>query len=161
MMGRKAIIVLPLLLILIVVGAGISWINGYFPGSGSPIGLIDLVENNSSKEIENDLAGQNSTRQSEQEKLGPATYRIEEVATGLEVPWSIVFTSVDRILFTERLGRVRAIEDGKLLEKSLVEFPEVSQRSEDGLMEWPWIPIMKNNKYVYVSLLTIRQEERF
>lgn len=135
MMGRKAIILVPVLLVLIVVGGGIAWLNGYFPGSGSGIGLVKVNDN--VKEIED---------------LGPVSYRIEEVATGLEVPWSIVFTDADRILFTERSGRVRAIENGKLLEKSLIEFPEVSQRSEDGLMGMTLDPDYQNNKNLYVSL---------
>lgn len=135
MMGRKAIILVPVLLVLIVVGGGIAWLNGYFPGSGSGIGLVKVNDN--VKEIED---------------LGPVSYRIEEVATGLEVPWSIVFTDADRILFTERSGRVRAIENGELLEKSLIEFPEVSQRSEDGLMGMTLDPDYQNNKNLYVSL---------
>jgi aldose sugar dehydrogenase len=154
MMSRKAIIILPLVLILLLVGVGIAYVNGFFPGSGSGIGYVKnaqenpIVKNNQSTNTN----VPNNEQIIEEEKTGPAVYRIEEVASGLEVPWSIVFTGSDRILFTERAGRVRAIENGKLVEKSLVEFPEVSQRSEDGLMGMTLDPDYQNNKLVYLSL---------
>lgn len=157
MMSRKALIILPLVLILLLVGIGMAYVNGFFPGSGSGIGYIrnaqenPLVITNPSGNGDINL-NKNGENISEGEEAGPAVYRIEEVASGLEVPWSIVFASPDRILFTERAGRVRVIENGKLLEKSLVEFPEVSQRSEDGLMGMTLDPDYQNNKFVYLSL---------
>ncbi len=41
-------------------------------------------------------------------------YHVEVVATDLRVPWSIVFTPDERLLFAERPGRVRVIKDGSL-----------------------------------------------
>ncbi len=41
-------------------------------------------------------------------------YHVEVVATGLRVPWSIVFTPDGRLLFAERPGRVRVIKDVSL-----------------------------------------------
>ncbi|HEX5873491.1 MAG TPA: hypothetical protein VFY60_02510, partial [Pyrinomonadaceae bacterium] len=37
-------------------------------------------------------------------------FKIEKVAGGLEVPWSIVWAPDGRMIFTERPGRVRVIE---------------------------------------------------
>ena len=41
-------------------------------------------------------------------------FKVEKVAGGLEVPWSIVWAPDDRMIFTERPGRVRVIENGTL-----------------------------------------------
>ena len=63
-----------------------------------------------------------------------SAYQLTEFARGLEVPWSMMFTDENRMVFTERPGRLRVIEDGVLQPKPLAEFPEVSTRSEEGLM---------------------------
>ena len=86
---------------------------------------------------------------SQEEPLGLA---IEEVARGLEVPWSIVFTSPTRMLVTERPGRIRVIEDGVLLEEPLHTFEEVISDAEEGLMSLALHPQYASNKYVYASL---------
>jgi aldose sugar dehydrogenase len=41
-------------------------------------------------------------------------YKIDIVAENLQVPWAIAFSSDDRIFFTERIGHLRVIENGKL-----------------------------------------------
>ncbi len=78
-------------------------------------------------------------------------WRIEEVAHGLEVPWSIAFTSPDRILVTERPGRIRLIENGALRARPLVVFDDVSMLSEEGLMGLVVDPDYTVNRYVYAS----------
>lgn len=78
-------------------------------------------------------------------------YTIQEVAHGLEVPWSIVFTSPTRILVSERPGRIRVIENGVLLEKPLHTFTEVSVGGEEGLMSLALHPQYAENKFVYAS----------
>lgn len=80
----------------------------------------------------------------------PVTYRVEEVVRGLEVPWSVVFTTPERMLITERAGRVRVVENGRLLEKPLATF-EVSSRSEDGLLGLTLHPQYEQNKWLYLA----------
>jgi len=75
--------------------------------------------------------------------------KIEEVAGGLEVPWSLVFTSPTRILVSERPGRIRVIENGTLLEKPLHTLPEVISHAEEGLMSLALHPQYAQNKLVY------------
>lgn len=82
----------------------------------------------------------------------PVEYKVEEVARGLFVPWSIIFTSKDRMLFTERNGRLRTYENGVLKEEPLYVFSEVSTRSEEGLMGLAMHPDYEKNKYLYLSL---------
>ncbi len=61
-------------------------------------------------------------------------FRVEVVATDLRVPWSIVFAPDGRMFFTERPGRLRVIENGKLREEPLLTLPDVDTTLKLGLM---------------------------
>src|SRR5688572_12729647 len=50
---------------------------------------------------------------------------VEVVAEGLTIPWSIVFTSADRMLVAERNGRLREIVGGKLNPTPVKAFSDV------------------------------------
>lgn len=77
---------------------------------------------------------------------------IEVVATGLDTPWSLAFTSSDRILIAERPGRIRVIEAGQLVARPLHVFAEVSETGEEGLMSLALHPYYSENRWLYVSL---------
>lgn len=79
-------------------------------------------------------------------------YVVEEVVRGLEVPWGIAFTSSERLLVTERPGRLRVIEKGKLDPVPLRVFPEVASRGEAGLMSIALHPDYAQNKELYLVL---------
>ena len=79
------------------------------------------------------------------------SYEVKLVADNLYVPWSIVFTDPDRILITERNGKLRIIQDGILSEKPLKVFEEVSSNGEEGLMGLALDPDYKDNKFIYLS----------
>lgn len=76
-------------------------------------------------------------------------YTATEVARGLEVPWSMVFTSSNRMLVAERRGRIRVIENGVLLEKPLHTFTQISTGGEEGLMSLTLHPDYARNAFVY------------
>lgn len=76
---------------------------------------------------------------------------LEEVATGLEVPWDLVFTSPTRILVTERAGRIREIVDGKLNPEPLLTLDDVREQEEAGLLGMVMHPHYAQNKYLYVA----------
>lgn len=80
-----------------------------------------------------------------------SSYEIKVFAVDLYVPWSIIFTDPDRMLFTERNGKLRVIKNGKLLENPLKTFEEVSSDGEEGLMGLAMDPDYKNNKFIYLS----------
>src|SRR5215475_15154568 len=44
----------------------------------------------------------------------PVQFRVEMVASNMEVPWAIAFAPDGRVFVTERPGRVRVIEHGRL-----------------------------------------------
>lgn len=80
----------------------------------------------------------------------PVSYKIESLVSGLYVPWSIVFTSPDRMLVTERNGNVRVVQNGQLMKEPLVTFPEVLGKGEEGLMGMAVDPQYQQNKFLYV-----------
>jgi glucose/arabinose dehydrogenase len=76
-------------------------------------------------------------------------YQVEVVASNLYVPWSLVFTSPNRLLVSERSGAIRVIENGELATKPLINFANVSSKSEEGLMGLTKDPDYETNRYVY------------
>ena len=78
-------------------------------------------------------------------------FRVETVAENLEVPWAIVFAPDGRIFFTERSGRVRVIEQGRLRPEPLVTIAEVASASEAGLMDLKLHPQFAQNRFLYLS----------
>lgn len=80
-----------------------------------------------------------------------SAYRIEIFVKDLEVPWSIVFSSGSRILVNERPGRLRIIENGKLISEPLKTFDEVSSGSEEGLMGLALDPDYNTNNLIFLS----------
>jgi len=79
-------------------------------------------------------------------------YELEVFATGLRVPWSMVFTDPNRLLVTERPGRIRLIENGVLSEDPLHTFPEVLNTDEEGLMGIALDPQYEINQQLYVCI---------
>ncbi|MBL8006401.1 MAG: PQQ-dependent sugar dehydrogenase [Ignavibacteria bacterium] len=88
-----------------------------------------------------------------------AEYITESVADNLYVPWSIIFTDKDRLLFTERNGKLRVIENGKLNSEPLKAFDEVSSNGEEGLMGLAADPSYPENKFIYISYAYLDKED--
>ncbi|MEP6904206.1 MAG: PQQ-dependent sugar dehydrogenase [Actinomycetota bacterium] len=82
---------------------------------------------------------------------GDAKFRVETVATGLEVPWGFAFLPDGNLLFTERSGRVRLIENGKLKAEPVFKVADVEPSGESGLMDISLHPKFAENKFVYLS----------
>ncbi len=75
-------------------------------------------------------------------------------ARGLEVPWSIAFAPDGRMFVTERPGRVRVIEQGKLRAEPLLSLTNVVADGEAGLMGLALHPDFASNHYVYLCYAT-------
>lgn len=82
---------------------------------------------------------------------GKTQFRIETAVSGLEVPWSIVFTPDGRMLFTERPGRVRVVENGKLKNEPLLAIPDVEPTGESGAMGLAVHPDFASNHLLYIA----------
>ena len=78
-------------------------------------------------------------------------FKLEKVAGGLEVPWSIVWDPDGRMIFTERPGRVRVMEKGVLNPKPLFVVPDVESSGETGLMSVALHPQFSSNHFIYLS----------
>ena len=79
------------------------------------------------------------------------SFRVETVVGNLEVPWSIVWAPDGRMIFTERVGRVRIYENGKLRPAPLFTVPDVEPTGESGLMSVALHPQFASNRLLYLS----------
>lgn len=79
-------------------------------------------------------------------------FTVETVASGLQVPWDIAFAPDGRLFVTERAGRVRVIQDGKLLEQPMLTVDTGWKMSaENGLMGMCLHPDFAKNHFVYLA----------
>lgn len=78
-------------------------------------------------------------------------FRVETVAANLEVPWAIAFAPDGRIFVTERPGRVRVIEQGKLRPEPVATLHDVESVVESGLMDLTLHPQFASNHYLYLA----------
>lgn len=74
--------------------------------------------------------------------------KVETVAENLKIPWAIAFSPDGRIFFTERIGQVRIIEDGKLVDEPALSINV--GRGEGGLLGLALDPEFKDNRYIYL-----------
>ena len=79
------------------------------------------------------------------------TFKVETVAGGLEVPWSIVWAPDGRMIVTERVGRVRVVENGTLRPQPLYVVNDVEPTGESGLMSVALHPQFSTNRFIYLS----------
>ncbi|RUR72458.1 PQQ-dependent sugar dehydrogenase [Chlorogloeopsis fritschii PCC 9212] len=80
---------------------------------------------------------------------GQVKVRVEEVVTGLEVPWGIAFLPGGDMLVTERPGRVRLVRNGKL-QQAPVNTVKVTDSGEGGLLGIAAHPNFANNRFFYL-----------
>ncbi len=78
-------------------------------------------------------------------------FRVETFISGLEVPWGFAFLPNGNMLVTERPGRVRIIENGKLKPEPVFNVPDVEPKGESGLMDVSLHPDFAKNGFVYIS----------
>ena len=75
---------------------------------------------------------------------------ITTIATKLEIPWSITFLPDKSIIFTERLGRIRFIDQNGVLDsKPLLELGDSYHSGEGGLLGVTVHPDFEKNNLVY------------
>lgn len=77
---------------------------------------------------------------------------VQEVVSGLEVPWDLAWDHTGRMLITERPGRLRAVVEGRLVEEPLYTVPDIKTgRGEIGLMGLCLHPDFATNGYIYIA----------
>lgn len=79
------------------------------------------------------------------------TFKIEVVAAGLETPWGLAFLPDGRLLVTERPGRLRIIEQGRLLPEAVQGTPKVWERQDAGMLDVAVHPEYARNGWIYLA----------
>jgi len=77
--------------------------------------------------------------------------KVETVAESLEIPWAIDFIDGNNMLITERPGRLRMVENGKLLAEPVAGTPEVLHEGQGGLMDVALDPQYQDYGWVYLA----------
>ena len=78
-------------------------------------------------------------------------YQLEEVATGLNFPWSLAFMPNGELLVTEHSGQLRIVSNGKVSEavKGLPE--DIYIKSQGGPFDVVLHPEYPKNGWIYLS----------
>ncbi|MGD9660597.1 MAG: PQQ-dependent sugar dehydrogenase [Porticoccaceae bacterium] len=78
-------------------------------------------------------------------------FTVVEVASGLGVPWGMVFISNDELLFTERSGGIKVLDrvSGKI--KTLSGAPEVVASGQGGLLDVATSPDFARDGWLYFT----------
>lgn len=80
---------------------------------------------------------------------GTVPIAVEEMASGLEVPWAIAFLPDGAILVTERAGRIRRVENGTLVPQPVATV-DIGDTSEGGLLGLELHPDFATNRQFYI-----------
>lgn len=80
---------------------------------------------------------------------GNVSVRVEEVASGLDVPWGIGFLPDGNILVTERTGQVRLVQNGQVRSQPVATI-NVTARGEGGLLGLAMHPDFVSNRFFYI-----------
>ena len=78
-------------------------------------------------------------------------FRVTTIAKGLDHPWSMAFLANGGILITERVGRLRLYQGGKLLPKPITGVPRVVDSGQGGLLDLVLHPRFTENRFLYLS----------
>lgn len=83
--------------------------------------------------------------------IDPATYKVTEIAGGLDHPWSLAFLPDGSMLVTERNNGLRVIRDGKLVEAPVTGLPEAFKEGQGGYFDIALDRNFTANNLVYLS----------
>ena len=79
------------------------------------------------------------------------TLRIVKIVSGLEHPWGHAFLPDNRIIITERPGRLRIVENGQLNLEPVAGLPAIAARGQGGLLDVALHPDFATNQLVYFT----------
>jgi glucose/arabinose dehydrogenase/galactose mutarotase-like enzyme len=79
------------------------------------------------------------------------TFRVETWIDGLDTPWGMAFLPDGRLLVTERAGRLRVVENDKLLATPIQGTPAVHYVQDGGLLDVIVHPDYAKNGWVYLA----------
>ena len=79
------------------------------------------------------------------------SFRLVKVVEGLQQPWSLAFLPDGRMLVTEKAGRLRVINQGKLEPQPIAGLPQVTVHGQGGLHDVVLHPDFARNGLVYLA----------
>ena len=79
------------------------------------------------------------------------SFRVVKVVEGLEQPWSLAFLPDGRMLVTEKRGRLRVINQGRLETQPIGGLPQVTGHGQGGLHDVVLHPQFEKNRLVYLA----------
>ncbi|KFG69225.1 PQQ-dependent sugar dehydrogenase [Microvirga sp. BSC39] len=85
---------------------------------------------------------------------------VETVARDLQNPWGLAFLPDNRMLVTERAGRLRIVEANGSLSEPIEGLPRIAVRGQAGLLDVALDPSFAQNRLVYLSFAEDRGEGR-
>ncbi len=86
-------------------------------------------------------------------------FRLETVATGLEMPWSLAWLPDGRMLVTERPGPLRIVDAEGRISAPLAGTPEVLAEGQGGMMEVAVHPDYARTGWIYLAYSQPRHVE--
>jgi glucose/arabinose dehydrogenase len=103
--------------------------------------------------IQNVAGGEASAGAAKSDTLQTLDYKlnVETFADGLEIPWAIDFLNENTAVITERSGRLRLVEGGKLRPDPVAGTPEVLHEGQGGLLDVTADPNFGENDWIYLS----------
>lgn len=78
-------------------------------------------------------------------------YEIEELATGLNFPWSLAFLPDGDLLVTERVGNLRLVHEGNVSPPISGLPDDIYVKSQGGLLDVVLHPDYADNQWLYIS----------
>lgn len=88
-------------------------------------------------------------------------FLIDTLATGLVVPWEIVFLPDQTMLFTERSGKVRIYRNEKLLKTPALEISDIETTKKMGMLGLAVHPDFPAKNYIYLAYNYSESEKSF
>lgn len=81
----------------------------------------------------------------------PGKVQLKPLVENLKDPWSMAFLPDGRLLITEKSGKLRLVENGKLLPQAIGGVPAVVDRGQGGLLDIALHPQYAENGWLYLS----------
>lgn len=142
-MVKRIGIGLGILIITFAVVWAVDYLALFSFGANNTVGIEDSAMTTSDAVLQHDIPT-------------PAVvpFQVEVVAEDLSIPWSIIFTSTERMLVSERSGSIKEVVSGELNQTPLVTFSDTAttRSGEIGLMGLALDPEYESNKLLYACL---------
>ncbi|SIR10949.1 PQQ-dependent sugar dehydrogenase [Pontibacter lucknowensis] len=85
-------------------------------------------------------------------------YRVDTVATGMEIPWGMAFLPNSDMLITDRNGAFYRLPKGSRELQQISGAPEVLAQGQGGLLDVELHPDFANNNLIYLSYSAFKKE---